>query len=657
MAQAMAEDGGRVPMSPGLQATLLRAREYAAGQSEAQVLLEHLLLALSEDTDAASVLDACQIDLGRLRNDVAGYLGSLDDRVPPGTPGAPAISQALTQVLRYATLAAQQGRRTSIDGAIVLAALVGDGRSMAASFLKAQGLTFEAAIQALRQAATRGATGPNVQIPGQAPFHLDGPGMATTTQAEDILARARARVETRSAYRPEAPSEAQPASSPGPAPPSVTPAQGLPSSLSEPAPQARPDEPPLAAKTAEDRLSSPPDPVAEATDMQHQPPGEPGSGSTPTAGTGPDAMPRAEGIAAANNAPFAPPADAAGPRDEPEPERADAAAASPVPSTSLPDPGTQKAGGTDLDSALKADQPTAPPRVPQAEPSSFQSGWTPPPVRPATPRQPAVRPLPPPPPSWTTPPSPPTPPPPSQVRVPSRPADADLTPPPAHWSRSRAPLDARHEPATASYSPPALAPPAGPAEHGGAAGRRPAVDPAQVTYTIPRRLRQGRPQVIEIWIERPPIAGVNASRSFALRAENVVARAIAVRLRPLSGKFIIDAASPETQWDQSGAAGPNRLASEAAVWRYTVTPLQSGRGILQLAVSARTLGADGVLAETQLPDQTHELRVAPHYSGVLRRIAYIACAAIAGMVAIKLVETQMEMDVYYFFKQLLRSRP
>ena len=28
MAQAMAEDGGRVPMSPGLQATLLRAREY-----------------------------------------------------------------------------------------------------------------------------------------------------------------------------------------------------------------------------------------------------------------------------------------------------------------------------------------------------------------------------------------------------------------------------------------------------------------------------------------------------------------------------------------------------------------------------------------------------------------------------------------------------
>ncbi|MGE3919253.1 MAG: Clp protease N-terminal domain-containing protein, partial [Hyphomicrobiaceae bacterium] len=155
MAQAMAEEGGKVPMSPGLQATLLRAREYAASQSEAQVLLEHLLLALSEDSDASHVLDSCQVDLARLRSDVAGYIGTLEDRVPPGTPGAPAISQALTQVLKYATLAAQQGRRTSIDGAIVLAALVGDGRSMAASFLKAQGLTFEAAIRALREVSAR----------------------------------------------------------------------------------------------------------------------------------------------------------------------------------------------------------------------------------------------------------------------------------------------------------------------------------------------------------------------------------------------------------------------------------------------------------------------------------------------------------------------
>ena len=51
MAQALAEEIGRTPMSPALQATLMRARDYASGQSHAQVSVEHLLLALSEDDD------------------------------------------------------------------------------------------------------------------------------------------------------------------------------------------------------------------------------------------------------------------------------------------------------------------------------------------------------------------------------------------------------------------------------------------------------------------------------------------------------------------------------------------------------------------------------------------------------------------------------
>ncbi len=154
MAHAAAEELGGIPMSPSLQTTLLRAREYATGQSQAEVSLEHLLLALSEDEDAAAVLQSCDVDLARLRNDVAGYLGSTGEQAPPGKP--PAISAGLTQILKYATLAAKQGRRPIIDGAIVLAAIVGDGRSMAASFLKAQGLTFQATVRVLQQATRDG---------------------------------------------------------------------------------------------------------------------------------------------------------------------------------------------------------------------------------------------------------------------------------------------------------------------------------------------------------------------------------------------------------------------------------------------------------------------------------------------------------------------
>jgi len=185
--------------------------------------------------------------------------------------------------------------------------------------------------------------------------------------------------------------------------------------------------------------------------------------------------------------------------------------------------------------------------------------------------------------------------------------------------------------------------------------RRPAVDAAQISHSIPQYLKQGRPHVIEVRIERPSLANAgSASRSYALRPETVVARAIAVRLRPLQGRFIVDAASPETQWDQSGAAGAGRLASEAAVWRFTVTPVNSGRGVLQLGISARTLGADGVLAETQIPDQAHEVRVTPSYARLAKRAGIVALVAIGSMVMLKLVESLIGLDLYYLLKQLLR---
>jgi hypothetical protein len=632
MAQAMAEDGGRVPMSPGLQATLLRAREYAATQSEAQVLLEHLLLALTEDGDAASVLEACQIDLGRLRNDVAGYVGTLNDRVPPGTPGAPAISPQLTQVLKYATLAAQQGKRSSIDGAIVLAALVGDGRSMAASFLKAQGLTFEAAIQALREAAARAAAPPEARYAPQAApppphyaqqyTHQAPPQQASPQQqpgaplrADDILARARERVESRAQRtEPQAPRSA-PRDDPPPAPPPQPPFEPMhapappvahsyangadPGGYAQPAPPPDPERSPVLAS----------EPIVEARDAppaEMPPPIEPSTVST-----------------------------------EPSPRDSD--------ETSPQDPGPAP-------SAAPTEAPMQPPRPVAERPPEFH--WpppspqhSPPPIQAPTPPQPA---------GWAPPPTRAPMPPPAHSRPPlppPAPSPGWTGPPqPPHGSWPPA-----HEPREPSNLPPSYGTPAVmPARQGGTLApvggtRRPAVDAAQISHSIPHRLKQGRPSVIEVRIERPSLANAGSpSRSYALRPETVVARAIAVRLRPLQGRFIIDAASPETQWDQSGAAGAGRLSSEAAVWRFTVTPVNAGRGVLQLGVSARTLGADGVLAETQLPDQAHEVRVTLSYGRVAQRAGILALVAIGSIVALKLVESLIGLDLYYLLKQLLR---
>jgi hypothetical protein len=167
-------------------------------------------------------------------------------------------------------------------------------------------------------------------------------------------------------------------------------------------------------------------------------------------------------------------------------------------------------------------------------------------------------------------------------------------------------------------------------------------------------MKKGRPHVIEVRVERPSLGAVGGPpRSYALRPEAIVARAIAVRLRPLAGRFIVDAGSPETQWEQGGPAGAGRLSSEAAVWRFTVTPLSSGRGVLQLSVSARTLGADGVLAETQLPEQGYEVRISHEYTSLLARVGVVGLVASASMFALKFVESLLRMDSSQLAKHFL----
>ena len=599
----MAEDGGRVPMSPGLQATLLRAREYAASQNEAQVLLEHLLLALSEDGDAATVLEASQVDLSRLRHDVAGYLGSLDDRVPPGTAGAPAISPALTQVLKYATLAAQQGRRSSIDGAIVLAALVGDGRSMAASLLKSQGLTFEAAIRALRDVAARASpqAGSRSSSHPAAPAHtteatpisapaMDAPIAVSPSNADLILARARERVEHRT-QRPEVPAEPQGSEAPpGGAPQPAGQSSEAERAQVDVAPEPRP-------APVEPDVRSPAFPAATAESQASR--SEPQTAPTPPP------------------APARPPELPPSVPVQPPPPRRVAPQLRPPHPPQRQDPGHLEANGAALPSLARPPAPIS--RAKDSVDDTERDRRMPAPHADA--RQ------------WN-----------------GFPTASDhsngpgVTAPPPDPGRGEPGLQA-------NLGDPRRSDPSA----GGSFLRSTPIDRSLVSHSIPPRMSRGRASVIEVIIDRPPLStGGAPNRSHALRAESVVARAIAVRLRPSRGRFIIEASSPETQWDQANATSEPRFAGEPAVWRFTVTPLSSGNGTLQLAISARTLGADGILAETQLPDEAIRIRIGQSWTGPVGRIGLYLAVAAGSMIGLKLLEGLLRFDLFFFLKQMLR---
>ena len=289
MPQPFADQFKSIPMSSTLGESLERAHGFARDQGHRAVTLEHLLLAFTEDTDASSVLQASNVDLVRLGTDVSGYLGRLLEDMRAENGAEPLTDPELLRVLHAAVQAAQQSRRRQIDGAIVLAAVVGDGKSPAAGLLKAHGLTFEEAIRALQkanakanaQARSKQFASP-AQAPAPSPPAAAPPGngvLAPTPQSvtlepnaggqgqsvEDILAAARARIEQRTAtivgksaepvHAPRTPAAPDPPqlSDPEDSPTPVRPIPPEPDELTEeprlpPAAQSPPGPPPPAAQ-------------------------------------------------------------------------------------------------------------------------------------------------------------------------------------------------------------------------------------------------------------------------------------------------------------------------------------------------------------------------------------------------------------------------
>ncbi len=60
--------------SQSLEAALHRALEYANERHHEYATLEHLLLALLDDRDAAAVMKACLVDFDALRKRITDYL-------------------------------------------------------------------------------------------------------------------------------------------------------------------------------------------------------------------------------------------------------------------------------------------------------------------------------------------------------------------------------------------------------------------------------------------------------------------------------------------------------------------------------------------------------------------------------------------------------
>jgi ATP-dependent Clp protease ATP-binding subunit ClpA len=131
---------------PSFTTTLEQAIHGALALANARrhelATLEHLLLALIDEPDAARVMKACSVNLDDLRKTLVEFIDDDLSTLVTDVEGSEAVPTAAFQrVIQRAAIHVQSSGRTEVTGANVLVAIFAERESNAAYFLQEQDMT------------------------------------------------------------------------------------------------------------------------------------------------------------------------------------------------------------------------------------------------------------------------------------------------------------------------------------------------------------------------------------------------------------------------------------------------------------------------------------------------------------------------------------
>ncbi|MAM63029.1 ATP-dependent Clp protease ATP-binding subunit ClpA [Maritimibacter sp. UBA3975] len=125
-----------------LEQAIHAALAHANERQHELATLEHLLLALIDEPDAARVMKACSVDLDELRGTLLKYIDDELSAFETNIEGSEAVPTAAFQrVIQRAAIHVQSSGRTEVTGANVLVAIFAERESNAAYFLQEQDMT------------------------------------------------------------------------------------------------------------------------------------------------------------------------------------------------------------------------------------------------------------------------------------------------------------------------------------------------------------------------------------------------------------------------------------------------------------------------------------------------------------------------------------
>jgi len=156
--------------SRALEKTLRRALAIANEHRHELASLEHLLLALLDDPDAAAVMRACNVDLDGLRKTVVRYVDNeLQSLVIENGEEAKATA-GFQRVVQRAAIHVQSSGREEVTGANVLVAIFAERESHAAYFLQEQDMTRYDAVNYISHGIAKR---PGLSDPSRSPRGVD----------------------------------------------------------------------------------------------------------------------------------------------------------------------------------------------------------------------------------------------------------------------------------------------------------------------------------------------------------------------------------------------------------------------------------------------------------------------------------------------------
>ena len=127
--------------SRSLEKALHQALHLANERRQEYATLEHLLLALIDDQDAAAVMRACNVDMDVLKRNLIEYVDTELENLVSDDEDDAKPTAGFQRVIQRAVIHVQSSGREEVTGANVLVAIFAERESHAAYFLQEQDMT------------------------------------------------------------------------------------------------------------------------------------------------------------------------------------------------------------------------------------------------------------------------------------------------------------------------------------------------------------------------------------------------------------------------------------------------------------------------------------------------------------------------------------